>query len=143
MDEPFFHLGILVKDIEQARADFAALIGVEFEPAQSRRVGTGEKLRVCYSLPGPPYLELMEMAGTGSYSPEQPEGLHHIGVSDASVPDRCAAFGGRVGLVNAAPDGSPQVVLTEPGALHGVRLEYFDASVAAPFLGYLRSRTLG
>jgi len=33
------------------------------------------------------------------------------------------------------------VVLTRPEALHGVRVEYFDAAVGAQFLGYLRART--
>lgn len=140
MYEPFFHVGILVKDLEAAAADFTALLGVEFEPARSQQVATGETTRLCYTLPGPPYLELMEMTGDGIWSPALGEGLHHIGVSDPSVPGRCAAFSGDVELVTAAEDGSPLVVVTRPEALHGVRLEYFDAKVAAGFLGYLSSR---
>jgi len=140
MDEPFFHVGILVRDIEQAAADFGALLGARFEPAQARRVATGEKLRLCYSLSGPPYLELMEMTGTGGWSPEQPEGLHHIGLADPSVPGRCTAFGGQVDPVTNNGDGSAQVIMTRPGALHGVRVEYFDAPVAAQYLEYLRGR---
>jgi catechol 2,3-dioxygenase-like lactoylglutathione lyase family enzyme len=142
MYEPFFHVGILVKDIEAARADFTAQLGLGFEPVHSQQVATGETTRFCYSLQGPPYLELMEMTGTGSWSAEQGEGFHHLGVSDPSVPARCTAFGGSVDLISAAVDGSPQVVLTRPEALHGVRLEYFDAKVAAGFLGYLRGRSL-
>ena len=80
MDEPFFHVGILVRDVEAARADFTAQLGVEFEPVHSHKIATGETTRFCYSLQGPPYLELVEMTGTGSWSPEQPEGFHHIGV---------------------------------------------------------------
>ncbi len=140
MDEPFFHVGILVKDIDQAAADFTARLGVRFEPVRSQRVATGEQVRMCYSLPGPPYLELMEMTGTGGWSPDQPEGFHHIGISDSDVPGRCTAFGGQADLVAAAEDGSPLVVITQPAALHGVRVEYFDATMAAQFLGYLRGR---
>jgi hypothetical protein len=80
------------------------------------------------------------MTGEGIWSPEQGEGLHHIGLSDPDVPGRCTAFGSAAELVSAAGDGSPQVVVTRPGALHGVRLEYFDAKLAAGFLGYLRAR---
>jgi len=138
--EPHFHVGILVKDIEAAAADFTALLGVEFEPVRSQLVATGETTRLCYSLQGPPYLELMEMTGDGIWSSAHGEGLHHIGAADPSVPGRCTAFGGEVDLVSAAGDGSPQVVITRPEALHGVRLEYFDAAVAAGFLGYLRGR---
>lgn len=142
MYEPYFHVGILVRGIEAAAADFTALLGVEFEPVRSQQVATGETIRMCYSLQGPPYLELMEMTGEDIWSPAHGEGLHHIGVCDPSVPGRCTAFGPNVDLISAAGDGSPQVVITRPEALHGVRLEYFDAKVAAGFLGYLRGRSL-
>jgi catechol 2,3-dioxygenase-like lactoylglutathione lyase family enzyme len=143
MDEPFFHVGFLVRDVEAARADFTSQLGVEFEPVHSQKIATGETTRFCYSLPGPPYLELVEMTGTGSWSADQPEGFHHIGVSDPSMPARCAVFGNQVDLIAPGDDGSPRVVLTRPEALHGVRVEYFDATIAARFLGYLRGRTAG
>ena len=140
MYEPYFHIGILVKDVEAARADFTARLGVEFEPVQGQTIATGETTRFCYSLQGPPYLELVEMTGTGSWSPEQPEGFHHIGLSEPDLPARCAAFSNRVDLIAPGADGLPLVVLTPPEALHGVRVEYFDAGVAARFLGYLSAR---
>ena len=112
MYEPFFHVGILVRDVEAARADFTARLGLEFEPVHSQQIATGETTRFCYSLQGPPYLELVEMTGTGSWSPDQPEGFHHLGLSDPSVPDRCTAFGGRVDLISPASDGTPLVILT-------------------------------
>src|SRR5277367_6908800 len=114
MDEPFFHVGILVRDVDAARADFAARLGLEFEPVHSHQVATGETTRFCYSLAGPPYIELVEMTGTGSWSPEQPEGFHHIGVSDPSVAARCAAFGHPADPIAAGDDGVPRVVLTRP-----------------------------
>jgi hypothetical protein len=138
--EAHFHIGILVKDVMAARADFTARLGVEFEPVHGQQIATGETTRFCYSLQGPPYLELVEMTGTGSWSPEQPEGFHHIGLSDPDMPARCAAFGHGVELIAPAPDGSPLVALTPPEALHGVRVEYFDANIAARFLGYLSAR---
>jgi catechol 2,3-dioxygenase-like lactoylglutathione lyase family enzyme len=140
---PFFHVGILVRDVEAARADFTAMLGLEFEPVHSRQIATGETTRFCYSLPGPPYLELVEMTGAGSWSPEQPEGFHHIGVSDPGVPVRCAAFGLGVELIAPGADGSPLVALTPPQALHGVRVEYFNVAVATQVLGYLSSRAVG
>ena len=54
---------------------------------------------------------------------------------------RCATFGDAVDLIAPGTDGARVVALTPPQALHGVRVEYFDAAVAAQFLGYLRSRT--
>jgi catechol 2,3-dioxygenase-like lactoylglutathione lyase family enzyme len=138
--EAYFHIGILVKDVEDARADFTARLGVEFEPVQSQQIATGETTRFCYSRQGPPYLELVEMTGTGNWSAEQPEGFHHLGLSDPDLPARCAAFGDRVDLIAPGADGSPLVALTPPEALHGVRVEYFDATMAARFLGYLAAR---
>src|SRR5258708_25985677 len=143
MNEPFFHVGILVRDVEAARADFTAKLGVEFESVHSQQIATGETTRFCYSLQGPPYLELCEMTGTGSWSPEQPEGFHHLGVSDPDVAGRCALFGNEVDLIAPGDNGVPRVVLTRPEALHEIRVEYFDDKVAAHFLGYLRSRTAG
>jgi hypothetical protein len=143
MYEPYFHVGILVRDVEVARADFTAKLGLEFESVHSQQIATGETTRFCYSLQGPPYLELVEMTGTGSWSPQQPEGFHHIGLSDPSVPARCTAFGSGVNLIAPGSDGSPLVSLTPPEALHGVRIEYFDEKVAAQFLGYLSSRPVG
>jgi catechol 2,3-dioxygenase-like lactoylglutathione lyase family enzyme len=140
MYEPFFHVGILIRDVEAARADFTAKLGLEFEPVHSQQIATGETTRFCYSFQGPPYLELVEMTGNGSWSAVQPEGFHHIGVSDPGVPARCAAFGNQVDLIAPGADGTPLVVLTRPGALYGVRVEYFDATVAAQFLAYLRGR---
>jgi catechol 2,3-dioxygenase-like lactoylglutathione lyase family enzyme len=143
VNEPYFHVGILIRDVESARADFTAKLGLEFEPTRSQQLATGETTRFCYSLQGPPYLELVEMTGAGSWSAELPEGFHHIGLSDPSVPDRCRAFGSGVELIAPGPDGSPLVALTPPGALHGVRVEYFDEKIAAQFLGYLGSRPAG
>jgi catechol 2,3-dioxygenase-like lactoylglutathione lyase family enzyme len=140
LNAPFFHIGILVRDVEAARADFTEKLGLEFEPVHSQQIATGETTRFCYSLQGPPYLELVEMTGTGNWSPDQPEGFHHMGVSDPGVPARCGAFGGGVDVIAPAEDGSPRVALTPPEALHGIRVEYFDAAVAAHFLGYLKSR---
>jgi catechol 2,3-dioxygenase-like lactoylglutathione lyase family enzyme len=142
MNEPFFHVGILVRDVEAARADFTAKLGVEFEPVHSQPIATGETTRFCYSVQGPPYLELVEMTGTGSWSADQPEGFHHIGLSDPSVPARCRVFDDQVDLIAPDEDGAPRVALTRPEALHGVRVEYFDAGVAAYFLQYLSSRTV-
>jgi len=141
MNEPFFHIGILVRDVESARADFTARLGVEFEPVHSQQIATGETTRFCYSLQGPPYLELVEMTGTGSWSPDQPEGFHHIGIADSDVSARCTALGGQADLIAPGPDGAPLVALTPPEALHGIRVEYFDAAVAAQFLKYLGNRT--
>lgn len=134
---PFFHVGVLVKDIDQAAADFGELLGLRFEPVRSAPLVTGEPMRFCYSLPGPPFIELVQMADTslGIWGPGQGEGLHHIAFADPDVPGTCAAFGGQADtVVGGGAGGSARVIFTRPEALHGIRVEYLQsAMVTATF----------
>ena len=128
---PFFHVGILVRDIEQATEDFGTLLGVRFEPVRTAAVVSGEKNRYCYSLDGPPLLELVEMVGDGTWGPGQGEGLHHIGYGHPDVPGQCELFGGEADTLVATAGGQPRVIFTRPAALHGVRVEYLQSSMVA------------
>ena len=134
---PFFHVGVLVRDIDRAADDFGRLLGLRFEPVRSAPVVTGEPMRFCYSLQGPPYLELVQMADTslGIWGPEQGEGLHHLAFADPDVPSTCAAFGGQADTVVGGGEGGPaRVIFTRPEALHGIRVEYlFSPMVTATF----------
>jgi catechol 2,3-dioxygenase-like lactoylglutathione lyase family enzyme len=130
---PFFHVGVLVKDIDQAAADFGELLGLRFEP-----------VRFCYSLPGPPFIELVQMADTslGIWGPEQGEGLHHIAFADPDVPGTCAAFGGQADtVVGGGAGGSPRVIFTRPQALHGIRVEYLQSAMVTATFERLREAT--
>jgi catechol 2,3-dioxygenase-like lactoylglutathione lyase family enzyme len=142
---PFFHVGILVRDIDQAARDFGALLGLEFEPVRTAPVVTGELNRFCYSRQGPPYLELVQMTGSGIWGPEAGEGLHHIAFDEPDVPGRCAAFAGP-GLAGAdtvvqGEDGAARVVFTRPETLHGIRAEYLESPMVARTLERLRDFT--
>jgi catechol 2,3-dioxygenase-like lactoylglutathione lyase family enzyme len=140
---PFFHVGILVRDIDQAIDDFGRLLGVRFEPVRTGTVVSGEQNRYCYSLAGPPMLELVEMVGDGTWSPSQGEGLHHIGYGRPDVPGQCAVFGGQADTLVAAGDGQPRVIFTRPAALHGVRVEYLESTMVAATMRRLREMAEG
>jgi hypothetical protein len=142
MYEPYFHFAVLVRNVEAARANFTAKLGVQFEPVHSSHIHTGETIRYCYSYQGPPYIELAEMTGTGSWSTEQPEGFHHIGLTDPNVPGRCRLFGEGVDVMGADSSGELIVGLTPPEALHGIRVEYFDTAIAAQWTSSLLTRVL-
>ena len=43
--QPYSHFGVLVRDVEAARANFSAKLGVEFEPVHSSYIRTGETIR--------------------------------------------------------------------------------------------------
>ena len=140
---PFFHVGVLVRDIDQAAEDFAKTLGLRFEPVRSAPLVTGETMRFCYSLQGPPYLELVQMAATslGIWGPEQAEGLHHIAFADPDVPGTCAAFGGQADTVVGGEGGSPRVIFTRPEALHGIRVEYLQSAMVTATFERLRDAT--
>jgi catechol 2,3-dioxygenase-like lactoylglutathione lyase family enzyme len=140
---PFFHVGVLVRDIDQATADFGQILGLRFEPVRSAPLVTGETMRFCYSLAGPPYLELVQMAATslGIWGPEEGEGLHHIAFADPDVPGTCAAFGGQVDPVVGGEGGSARVIFTRPEALHGIRVEYLQSAMVAATFERLRDAT--
>jgi catechol 2,3-dioxygenase-like lactoylglutathione lyase family enzyme len=139
---PFFHVGVLVRDIDQAAEDFGKLLGLRFEPVRSAPLVSGELMRFCYSLQGPPYLELVQMAGTslGIWGPEQGEGLHHLAFADPDVPGSCAAFGGQADMVvGGGEGGSARVVFTRPEALHGIRVEYLVSPMVTATFERLRA----
>jgi catechol 2,3-dioxygenase-like lactoylglutathione lyase family enzyme len=140
---PFFHVGVLVRDIDQAAEDFGQTLGLRFEPVRSAPLVTGETMRFCYSLAGPPYLELVQMAATslGIWGPEQAEGLHHLAFADPDVPGTCAAFGGQADTVVGGEGGSPRVIFTRPEALHGIRVEYLQSAMVAATFERLRDAT--
>lgn len=139
---PFFHVGTLVVDIDQAVADFAKTLGLRFEPVRSAPLVSGEMMRFCYSLQGPPYLELVQMADTslGIWGPEQGEGLHHIAFGDPDVPGTCAAFGGQADTVVGGEGGSARVIFTRPEALHGIRVEYLQSAMVTATFERLRGQ---
>lgn len=140
---PFFHVGVLVRDIDQAAMDLGQILGLRFEPVRSAPLVSGETMRFCYSLPGPPYLELVQMAATslGIWGPEQAEGLHHIAFADPDVPGTCAAFGGQADTVVGGENGSARVIFTRPEALHGIRVEYLQSAMVTATFERLRDAT--
>lgn len=143
---PFFHVGILVRDIDQAAQDFSALLGLRFEPVRTAPVVTGEVNRFRYSLQGPPYLELVQMTGSGIWGPAVGEGLHHIAFAEPDVPGRCAAFDGPdltsgADTVVQGEGGALRVIFTRPETLHGIRAEYLESPMVAATLERLRAFT--
>jgi methylmalonyl-CoA/ethylmalonyl-CoA epimerase len=139
---PFFHVGILVADIDQAVRDFSARLGLEFEPVRAAPVVTGEVNWFCYSLQGPPYLELCQMRGdSGIWGAGQGEGLHHLAFGDPDVPGRCAAFGDGAETIVEGEAGESRVIYTRPEMLHGIRMEYLESPMVGATLERLRAFT--
>ena len=96
----YFHVGIIVPDIDAARARFTELLGVEWGPVMENEIeirdGDGvERVvpnTICYST-APPHLELIvEVPGTPWVCNEH-SNLHHIGVFSNALVDESRRFG--------------------------------------------------
>jgi hypothetical protein len=135
--QPFFHIGILVIDLDEAIADFGRAFKARFNPPSVVHVGVvwnkstiEHDVRVTYSIDGPPYLELIEGHETGYYSLERGEGIHHVGLwvpdldKTLSASDRFQTLHIEATLPNKAT--CCVTSLSAPASLHGVRLELID-----------------
>jgi len=140
---PAYHVGVLVRDIAAARRRFSAALGITFGPVEPRVLnftsGENDEVALCYSVEGPPYLELIEASGGGLFGLQHPEGVHHIGAWVTDGSSHCAALGAHGVAVDRqlqsvdGPYGHSEnfVWFNAPADLHGVRFEFVDDSVRA------------
>jgi Glyoxalase/Bleomycin resistance protein/Dioxygenase superfamily len=148
LGQPFFHVGVLVTDLDAAMEDFKRTLGVSFRPVSRLAwdrvkldeqdgypdLETFEELRLVYSIAGPPYLELIEMTGNGVWGTQHAEGLHHIGLDSSDV----------VSDITAAKDigwyaeslmfrvGELRCSYMSPLSLHGTRVEFCPGANPPP-----------
>lgn len=135
---PYFHIGILVPDLDAAIERFSDVLGVTFadrvyqdsETFDDGGVMRNLRLHLTYSIDGPPYYELLEAQGDdGLYSINHGAGLHHVGIWEADCVAKREELYGK-GMMHEAtiyrPDGSIIVTFFDPGPLGGVRVELAD-----------------
>jgi catechol 2,3-dioxygenase-like lactoylglutathione lyase family enzyme len=152
--ESFFHVAVLVEDLEVAIANFSDALGITFldpitAPFPQLEDPTPREsfCRCTYSVDGPPHIELIEANGDdGLWALRNGEGFHHLGFWEADSPGRCAFLEGK-GLLNARvvdPEG-PTILaaFSDPALLHGIRLEYLS-EVQRPVLeSWIATNELG
>jgi len=140
----FFHLGILVRSLDEAIPRFGQLLGTSFvapKPLEIAHLVDVEHFgddrphpwsgRCTYSREGPPYYELIEAKGRGLFSLDnRDEGLHHVGllVDDphglqADLADQGVRARARI---LRGPDGPTGVWFSHGPSLHGVPFEFID-----------------
>jgi catechol 2,3-dioxygenase-like lactoylglutathione lyase family enzyme len=134
----FFHVGILVDDLELAIERFSNVLNVNFLEPTVAHVDYLEEpgrmepfdLRISYSSDGPPRYELMEAQGDGIYGLRQGQGVHHIGIWEPDCERKLEHFVGRHGLqkegVMYTPDKRIIVAYFHPDDMHGTRIEIVD-----------------
>jgi hypothetical protein len=141
MVEPYFHIGILVKDLDAAMERFHKVLQVSFRTPRvvqvSQEYGRGPSvadLRFTYSHQGPPYYELIEAHDTGIFSLDRGEGPHHIGMWALDGQERLKDLQGRglrPEIVQYSGDGQLIFAYFERADLCGTRIEILDASQRA------------
>jgi catechol 2,3-dioxygenase-like lactoylglutathione lyase family enzyme len=136
--EPFFHVGLICKDVDRTAAEFGEKFGIEFhEPSafEIPHVNDGEArsatVRACFSKIGPPYIELFQGDGQGIYQVKGDSELHHLGLW---VPN-CAASLARAEQQRMAPgavivdsEANMQFWFTDPKDTLGIRFEMIDTA---------------
>ena len=128
----YFHVGIVVPDIQAARERFTDLLGVEWGPVMENEIdirdGNGvERVvpnTICYST-APPYLELIvEVPGTPWVCNEY-SNLHHIGAFSGALVEESRRFRDvqcPLELTDGSGDGPPVMWAYHRDPL-GVRIE--------------------
>ena len=139
--ETYFHIGILVKDLDAAMERFQKMLQVSFRTPRvvqvSQEYGRGPSLadlRFTYSYQGPPYYELLGAHDTGIFGLDQGEGPHHIGMWAPDGLERLKDLQGRglrPEIVQYSGDGLLLFAYFERADLCGTRIEILDASQRA------------
>ncbi len=86
VQHPFFQVGVLVTDIEAARAELGAALGLDWSEVVARDVGEWT-IRVCFARQGPPYLELIEGPAGSPWDCGGTSRIDHIGLWTDSLDD--------------------------------------------------------
>jgi hypothetical protein len=124
---PFFQVGVLVKDIESARAELAASLGLDWSEVVTRDVGEWT-IRVCFARQGPPYLELIEGPVGSPWDCGETSRIDHIGLWTDSLEEAKQAVM-QDGLALEMDGSSLGGKFTYHRGVHsGLRVELLDAS---------------
>ena len=136
--ESFFHVGVVVPDLEAAQAHLSELLGITWGPIGeldiAKRDAAGNDLtlplRMCYSVEAPRLELIQELAGS-VWECNEHSNLHHIGVWTDALPADSATYSElRCPLQLCGHDGA-----TAPTqfAYHrdplGVRIELVDVAM--------------
>ena len=132
-----YHLGMVVPDAERAAREIGSQLGVTFGQPRPVTVGVRENGRVskqtvivAFCHEGPPYIELIEGAGSGIWTAEGGARMHHAGiwVDDlAAEVARLVADGMRIEAQGADADGNLSLFAYMRNEF-GLRIELVDSS---------------
>lgn len=145
----FFHVGIVVPDLDQAVGRYSDLLGVQFtEPAvfDIPRLEDPEphpfKLTAVFSRTEPPYYELIQAEGEGIVSIAQAGRILYYGVWEPDMAGRLQRLRAQGVGIEAAfrmdAESAPFAIITAP-ALLGARIEYVSTADIGPIEQWVRT----
>lgn len=146
----FFHIGVVVPDLEQACARYRQVLGIDFTAPKVFDIPYLEeapaphpfKLTAAFSRTAPPFYELIQAEGNGIVSADKAGQILYFACWEADMAAREQALA-RDGVgVDAAfrngPGEAPFAMITAPDLL-GARIEYVDIADLAPIAEWVRT----
>ena len=130
----FFHIGMVVPDLDRAVARYSDVLGIEFTEPHTYEIPRLEdpyphpfKLTCVFSRTEPPYYELIQAEGEGIVSAAQCGKILYYGVWETDMSARLETLRaqdiGIDAIFRPAAGATPFAVITAPDLL-GARLEY-------------------
>lgn len=145
----FFHVGMVVPDLDQAVARYSEVLGVEFTEPHVFDVPRLEdpyphpfKLTAVFSRTEPPYYELIQAEGEGIVSAAQAGKILYYGVWETDMDRRLerlrASNVGIDAVFRPGPGATPFALITAPDLLGG-RIEYVGIEEAGPIEEWVKT----
>lgn len=138
MNREYFHVGIVVPDLDAAQARLTELLGTEWGPVVETdlpvRLADGTELvvpnRMCYSTV-PPHLELIQEVPGSPWVCNPHSNLHHLGFFSDTLTgdaDRLAAAACPLEIMDGHGDDPPNAFTYHRDPL-GVRVEIVEGAM--------------
>lgn len=149
MPPSFFHIGMVVADLDKAVARYSDVLGIEFTEPHVFDVPRLEdpyphpfKLTAVFSRTEPPYYELIQAEGEGIVSPAQVGKILYYGCWETDMDRRLeqlrAQDVGVDALFRPGPGRTPFAIITAPDLL-GARIEYVGIEDVGPIEEWVRT----
>jgi catechol 2,3-dioxygenase-like lactoylglutathione lyase family enzyme len=113
----FFHVGLVVPDLEATAAELERALGLTFNAAHESAYGDS-RIRVAYANQGPPYYELVQGGSGSQWDPSGGPRIDHVGYFSHDLDADVAAL---------EASGMPVDI---DGRVHGVPFTYHRAPAA-------------
>jgi catechol 2,3-dioxygenase-like lactoylglutathione lyase family enzyme len=145
----FFHVAVVVPDLEEACNRYREVLGVQFTDPAVFDIPCMEdpdphpfKVTAVFSRTAPPYYELIQADGNGIIGPDKAGQILYSSCWEPDMAARLEALGKAGVGVDAtfrnAPDQAPFAIITAPDVC-GVRIEYVDIADLASIAQWVRT----